>query len=108
MVRRPAQWFPPNPCGGGGHTRASYALLITGHKCPTRNIQLIQSGTSLSPNRRTMTSIREQTARYWCRIPAGRTVSVFCKAVVYLLVAVPAFAQTQTFVTVTVKRARST
>jgi uncharacterized protein (TIGR03435 family) len=35
-------------------------------------------------------------------------VSVFCKAVVFLLVALPTFPQTQTFVTITIKPARST
>ena len=34
-------------------------------------------------------------------------MSVFCQAVVYLLVALPAAAQSQAFVTITIKAARS-
>ena len=37
----------------------------------------------------------------------GWTMSVFCQAVVYLLVALPAVAQSQAFATITIKPARS-
>jgi hypothetical protein len=51
-------------------------------------------------------SCREQTERCWCPIRL-RVWIMFCQAFVYLLLALPAVAQSQSFSTITIRPARS-